>query len=426
MTDILRLKEQFDAIGNVSGRLEKESLIETFKEDYLFRDVLNFVFNPFIITGLAKKKIEKELPDSPIKADYHIADLMIYVRNHNSGSDAIISIVQSWIRQQPQQTHQFLKDLFTKDIQIGISHKTINKVIGKNFIPEYGVQLAKNYFDEEEKVKGPFAVTLKLDGIRCTCFNEESGPKFFSRKGLPIEGMTELEELFKKLPTNQVYDGELLAANPNNLPSKDLFRITQKVVKTDGPKSGIRLVIFDTLPIDEFFEGQSKKNYEERVEPLEAIIGDMANELVELVPMYYIGSDKDKIGEILKHVTSEGYEGLMINLLEGKYEVKRSSNLLKVKEMHTVDLQITGFEEHRKQPNKLGALVVDYKGNRVNVGSGFTDVDRDYIWKNQDKLLGTIVEVQYFEESSNQNGGISLRFPVFIQLRDDKDEVSYN
>ncbi|HLO11512.1 MAG TPA: ATP-dependent DNA ligase [Pseudoneobacillus sp.] len=425
--NILELKTKFDSIGAVSSRLEKETLIEKYKDDKLFLETLNFVFNPYIVTGIAKKKIERDLGATTNNHPTDILDVFEVIKENNTGTDSIVRQLQAWIMAQHPETHQFLKDVFAKDVQIGISHKTINKVIGKGFIPEYGVQLAKNYYDEQDKVKGPFAITLKLDGLRATAFNEKS-VSFFSRKGLPFEGLVELEEVFKKLPKDRVYDGELLAFNPDNIPSKDLFRKTQKVVKTEGIKTGVRFILFDSLPINEFYEGKSKKTYIERNNELRKILNELGDigGLVELVPTYYIGADKDKVEVLLKHVISEGYEGLMVNTLDGKYEVKRSNNLLKVKKMHSVDLRITGFEEHRKQPNKLGALVVDYKGYKVNVGSGFTDADREHIWNNREQLLNTIVEVQYFEESSNERGGLSLRFPVFLRLRDDKNEVSYH
>jgi DNA ligase-1 len=422
---VITLKKQFDEISEARGN-DKQMVIEKYKDDKLFLDTLNFVFNPYIITGLAKKKIEKDLSASTYEAFSPLEEMFDWVKENNSGSDMAIMTVQSWILSQPTETHEFLKGVFTKDLQIGVSHKTINKVVGKDFIPEYSVQLAKKYEDEVDKVKGQFSISLKLDGIRCTVFNEESGPKFFSRKGLPIEGMTELEHEFRKLPTGTVYDGELLALNPKNLHSKDLFRLTQKLVRTDGEKLGLEFVAFDCLPIDEFHKGKSKNSYKQRFAILESLLPEEGFFNIRTVPVYYIGDDKDKIPEIMKHVTSEGYEGLMLNTLDGKYETKRTSNLLKVKQFQSADLRIIGFEEHRKQPGKLGALVVDYKGYKVNVGSGFTDDDRVSIWNNQDKLLGTIAEVQYFEESQNQSGGISLRFPVFLTLRDDKTKPSYN
>ena len=44
----------------------------------------------------------------------------------------------------------------------------------------------------------------------------------------------------------------------------------------------------------------------------------------------------------------------------------------------------------------------------------------------EQEYLENIVEIQYFEESKNQDGKLSLRFPVFKKLRTDKTEPSYN
>ena len=41
------------------------------------------------------------------------------------------------------------------------------------------------------------------------------------------------------------------------------------------------------------------------------------------------------------------------------------------------------------------------------------------------KWLGAIIEVQYFEETENDKGGKSIRFPVFKDIRTDKDVADY-
>ena len=69
----------------------------------------------------------------------------------------------------------------------------------------------------------------------------------------------------------------------------------------------------------------------------------------------------------------------------------------------------------------LGAFLVRYKeGNIVKVGSGFSKELRQEIWKNPDAYIGKVISVQYFEETVNQQGGISLRFPVYLDFRTDK------
>jgi DNA ligase-1 len=136
----------------------------------------------------------------------------------------------------------------------------------------------------------------------------------------------------------------------------------------------------------------------------------------------YHGTDTSKIIEFLDKAIAEKEEGIMINIWDAPYEFKRTNSLLKVKKMSTVDLEIVGYEEGSgRLSGTLGAVLVRYKeGNIVKVGSGFSDELRREIWTNQSKYLNTVCEIQYFEETTNSDGGISLRFPIFKDFRFDK------
>jgi DNA ligase-1 len=98
--------------------------------------------------------------------------------------------------------------------------------------------------------------------------------------------------------------------------------------------------------------------------------------------------------------------------------------------MQAMDLKCVGVEEGTgANAGKLGAIVVEFPapdGNtyNVSVGSGFLLEEREKYWAQPDLIIDKIVEVQYFEVSQNQQGGYSLRFPVFKWIREDKDEVS--
>jgi DNA ligase-1 len=61
----------------------------------------------------------------------------------------------------------------------------------------------------------------------------------------------------------------------------------------------------------------------------------------------------------------------------------------------------------------LSCVMIQHKDYIVRVGSGFTIEQRQEFYKNPKKILGKIITVQYFEETKNQDGGISLRFPTF-------------
>ena len=138
-----------------------------------------------------------------------------------------------------------------------------------------------------------------------------------------------------------------------------------------------------------------------------------------------MGSNMERLLELLDEYRKLGAEGLMVNLINAPYEFKRSKNILKVKVMQTADLRIVGFEEGQgRNAGKLGAILVDFKGNTVGVGSGFSDFEREHIWNNKDLYIGKICEVQYFEITKDKNGVESLRFPVWKCLRTDKTEPS--
>ena len=100
----------------------------------------------------------------------------------------------------------------------------------------------------------------------------------------------------------------------------------------------------------------------------------------------------------------------------------------KVKKMYPVDLEVIDIEEGTGiNQNKVGALVVNYKGYKVKVGSGLTKEQRELWWNNPNLILGKIITVQYFEETTNKkDDSLSLRFPVLKEVRNDKTEESYN
>lgn len=122
----------------------------------------------------------------------------------------------------------------------------------------------------------------------------------------------------------------------------------------------------------------------------------------------------------------EDKEGLVANL-DTPYKRKRHSGILKVKEFYTMDLPIVGYAKGTGRfAGTLGALVLDFKGNEVKVGSGFSNEQRNDLWRNKDNLTGVLCEVKYKEVSYDKSTGAeSLQFPVFVSLRTDKSEVSF-
>jgi DNA ligase-1 len=72
---------------------------------------------------------------------------------------------------------------------------------------------------------------------------------------------------------------------------------------------------------------------------------------------------------------------------------------------------------------KLGALICEGEDNgkhiKVNVGSGFSDSNRDAYWLAREQVLGQIVEVRADAATKSQDSETtwSLRFPRFLRFR---------
>lgn len=242
-----------------------------------------------------------------------------------------------------------------------------------------------------------------------------------SRQNKIFEGLVDIENSIIELGLDNIcLDGELLSIES---PYETVYKDTMKIVSTkDKEKHGIKYQIFDIVPLVEFDNKKGEMKYSERRSLLNTI---KDTKYINITPILYEGTDDKEVLRILGDLRNKGAEGAMINI-DRPYDFKRSKVLLKLKVMSTCDLKVIGFEEgDGKFKGTLGKIICDYKGYDLGVGSGFSDDMRDEIWNNKDKYLNKIIEIQYFEETNNEKGELSLRFPVFKRCRFEKDEVSY-
>ena len=438
MTNIL---EDFDVfvkqMQSTNGRTDKEVILEKYKDNENIKTVLDFLYNPYIITGLSDKKIAKKVTRDPNCKFEDLLSVLAYLKKHNSGKDTDIANITHFISHNYEYA-DLIRAIVTKNLKLGVQPKTINKIYGENFIPQFNVMLAERYFEDPDKYlpKGTrFLLSTKLDGVRAVCvYKSQEQPCFFTRQGQPINGLVDIyEEIKSHFPSGYVYDGEILLSNTQNLKSEDLYRKTVKVVNSDsGNKHGLIYNIFDIIPTEEFFAGKSIKDAEARKKQLVDIFHNLNTKLASVrnVNTLYAGQDQTEIEAWLNEITSNGGEGIMINIASAPYECKRTKGLLKVKKFQTMDLRCIDVEEGGGvNVGALGAIVVEYPAPDANiynvrVGSGFTATERDVFWRNPEKIVGKIVEIQYFEVSQNEKGGYSLRFPIFKWVREDKDEPS--
>ena len=460
MESLRKFASFVEEITKENGRNSKMSVLEKYKEDEDIKYYLNYIYNPYITTGIGKKKLEESygnllcdvdhldingdrvifcwdlysrsssgpvLSKSPVEiipAKMSVQEAFDFIAMYNTGTETILQLIQL-VRDRLYGDYEDLTPLFdkiiTKDLQLGVNISSINKVI-PDLIPEFKVQLANKYFDDPDIVEDQeFALTTKIDGGRIIAIKKSGVAKFYTRQGQEYGDLVDLkEEMEKYIPDNTCLDGEITLLDKGNLISKDQYKQTMKITRADGEKHGIKMLVFDYMTAEEFENQSCDKTYNQRRLELEKIM-NYNNKYFEVLPVLYKGKDTSKITELLSKAIENNEEGLMINITNAKYDFKRTNSLLKVKKMKDIDLSIIGYEEGtNSNKNKLGAFIVDYKGNNLKVGSGFSKELREEIWKHPEDYIGITISIQYFEETENAEGLKSLRFPVFIDFRYDK------
>lgn len=427
-------------IQATSGRNDKLALLRQYESLPGFKETMRFVYDPYVKTGIADKKLIKGMhtASNPELTIYHVIDYFTY---NQTGSDNDVYFAWTFINaQETEQARDLAFAIVTKNLKIGITDTSLNKVYGADFIPRIGCMLGVPYPENKHKVKGPYIATEKLDGIRRILVKENGLCRLYSRSGIEDEGLVEIIEEARYLPDNTVYDGELLAIGTYEN-SIALRQATNSIANRKGTRTGVSFNIFDIIPLDEFKRGASEYTALNRKVLLGSMFGDegvqylrddwakllVAFDLghkfrtIKAVPILGVVSTDNDIDEIVTPIWQRGGEGIMLNTMDGIYELKRSNSLLKVKFVESLDLKVVDVQEGiNKYEGMLGALIVNYKGYRVGVGSGFNDEERKRFWYNPQEIIGKTIEIDTFGESKDRLGNISLNCAIYKGVRYDK------
>lgn len=431
--ELLEVVSIIEELRNTSSTNEKKAILTKYEDKNDLKKLLELTYNPHKKYKITEKSIDLNDFDENGVDGYVCFGALLKKLSESNINDKLRQDTNKFLAFTDERIRDLYKCVLLKDLKIGVNTTTLNKV-WKGLIPtsETGVDIKPmlaSKFDFDKSPKGEFCVTEKLDGIRCMAICKEDSIQLFSRQGKLIEGCVSIETTLMgmrmQVGRDFVLDGELLAMNCGY---DTVYKETTKRVKNKNEiKEGIYYMAFDMLEMEEFNQLKGIHKYHERLQKLLDLDKLMGSMFVRIIRPLYIGNDMDEVLELLKVYKKLGAEGLMVNLMDAPYEFKRSKAILKVKVMQTADLRIVGFEEGQgRNAGKLGAILVDFKGGIVKVGSGFTDFDREFIWKNQHLYIDRVVEVSYFEISKDKTGKESLRFPVFKEVRELGKEVSYH
>ena len=409
-------------------RTNKEQIINANRDNAEFLEGCRLALDPMITFGL-KQIPEKTTEDgSGLDWDSFTLALTGFVTRNVTGNTARDMVATMMNSATQEQWNYWYRRILIKDLRCGVSDKTVNKVV-KGAIPVFECQLSHDSANHESKVCGTKMIEVKLDGVRVlTVVYPDGRVDQFSRNGKELLNFGHIKDQFSAVASNltepTVFDGEVMSSSFQDL----MKQVHRKENVTAGDAV---LHLFDIIPLDKFQEGKFAVKQRERTEWLK----QWYDENVDLLPNVtvldhaVVDLDTDEGQKLFsmynKSAVENGYEGIMIKELDATYECKRSTAWLKLKPFIEVSLEVINVEEGTgRNVGRLGALVCtgvdDGKHIKVNVGSGFSDSNRDSFWASHvenDNIVGQIVEVRADAVTQNQDGSYSLRFPRFLRFR---------
>ena len=434
--------EIIQELANTGSRNDKLAILQAYADESEFKEIMQFIYNPYVRTGISKAKLSRAINMNLQSSEISTMEAIKYFKEHTTGSDADLAFVSAYINQFEDGTPDrwIAEAIITQDLKIGVTSTSLNAVYGREFIPKTGCMLGTLFDDVgSNRVQWPCIVTEKLDGIRRVMIKENGIVRCYSRSGHEDTGMVEIINEAKFLPDNYVYDGELIAAGnfKDNIATR---QATSSIANSGGMKKNLIFNVFDMIPIAQFYWGVSTENAAQRKIRLAATLDDQDSVFmmdpdnwqarivnqrcsedinidmphIKAVPILGVVKNFEEVAPIVERIWARQGEGVMLNVATGKYEIKRSKQLLKVKFVKEMTLPVVGFIEGQgKYEDMLGAIIVEYRGSKVGVGSGFTEAQRFEIWNNQEYYKGKLAEIDTFGESQNQAGMISLNCPIF-------------
>lgn len=328
-----------------------------------------------------------------------------------------------------------VKLMCNKDLDCGVSVKTLLDVFGKNFLTVHSVQLATEV--PIAKVSLPIHGEIKYNGTRVTALVTEDGVKLLTRNGHEFD-FPALQNVLSYCIEPIMLDGELAFGDSQNSDHTVSSGIVNSAIKgtpiANTRARGLRYTIFDAMPLEEYYTESCDMQFSERrqlVEETVEYLHDIAGtedelKLVNVSHLYTFNSHAE-IDAKFKELLLTGYEGLILKRADHTYKYKRTKDWIKVKAIRSADLLCSGYTEGQgKYEGAIGTLVCEgVIGDiaksvkvKVNVGSGLSDADR---FSDPAKFIGETIEVLYNDIIQDKSTGEwSLFLPRYKMIRIDK------
>jgi len=345
-----------------------------------------------------------------------------------TGNDASIYIADI-INKYNNEDQSILLKILKRNLKIGLSYDSFLDIIGERK-SKFEVALAENLnkVKNVNPIDGTYFISRKLDGVRCICYvnkyidnngNKNFDIKFISRQNKEFTTLSNLIEPIKKLmeniyPNEWIIDGEICMMDDDG--NENFSNLMKEITRKNHTIKNPKYNIFDMMLQTEFDGISKSEKFSDRL--------TFMNNLEQQPQVRILEQERVTSQEILDkwiNMSKENHwEGCMLRK-DVPYKSGRSKDLLKIKDMqdseYIIKDVITGkmiFNENgNKEFDVVTALVIEHKGNIVNVGSGLSKEQRLMWFNHPEKIIGKQVTIQYFEETQDsKTKEFSLRFPV--------------
>lgn len=430
------MTEQFRTMADMVTRLkstnsnnDKKQILNDYVDNEFIKKAFLYAMSPYKKYGVHEKTARKMASKlQPTFQFDSIFDLLDALNNRDLTGHSAIAAVLGYIEQN-KEYEELIYALIDNNLKIRVSSTTINKIFG-DIVPSFNVALAVDYYPEYvDFEKETWFASRKLDGVRCLIFTGPNNtPIALSRSGKSFDTIQKVLDEIKLLNSpNTVFDGEICLINPDGTDNFNgvMSEIRRKNHTIENPK----FKIFDMITQTDFDNESSTTLLSERLVNLTekcSILKD--SNTVEVLQQEQV-SDMNIFNSWLDESRTKKWEGFMVRK-DTTYKGKRSKDLLKVKEMMDDEYVIVDtvpgnvrYIKYIPQPDgskisteveeeMVSNLVIEHKGNLVDVGSGLSMKQRQAFYKDNSLIVGKTCTIQFFEYTVNKQGKESLRFPV--------------
>ena len=428
------LQNFIDEMRSTSSATDKIAIIA--RSSAFIHKVLEYTYNPFkqyyTTSKTCKKNSDKCYYDG---GDLYPFELLDSLSDRKFTGHEAITLVNGWVEN--NEYGELLYRIIDKNLDIRAGDKVINKAV-PGLIPTFSVALAQEYKGKCDWDDEWFA-SRKLDGVRCLAVTDFEGKcTLYSRMGKELTTLNKVKDAIEATNIiNTVFDGEICLVDENG--DEDFQGIMKQLRRKDHQIQNPAYMVFDMLSNKEFSNCKGDELLKNRLHKLRSWCPEMnydRDDNGELIHLNILRNTEQIIINGDDHLETwntiaeaNNWEGVMLRKNIG-YEGKRTKNLLKVKKFHDAEYEVLGWDVDQHEVVRDGKSVsmtmlsqvwIEHKGYIVKVGSGFTQEQRlEYM---DGSIVGKVITVQYFEETNNQEGGISLRFPTVKIIHGDQREV---